>query len=379
MKLRWKSVTLELKNTLRTTHGGKDWTRNVFVYVDEGIGEASAVSYHGETRAGVMVSLLRAALSVLPKHTGPINSADQIRAILGELPSGSQAARAAIDIALHDLWGKQTDQPLYQLLGVSPDTLPQTSFTIGIDKPEIMVERAKNWGMPILKVKLGRKHDDAIVRAIREVTPARLRVDANGGWSFEQAVAIIPRLADYGVEFVEQPLRVGDLEGLRRLRALKLPVPIFVDESVETAREVKAHAGLVDGVVIKLMKTGGIQGALEAIHTARSLNMQVMLSCMTETSVGVTAAAHLGGLCDYLDLDSSLRIRHDPHRGLNYEGATLTLPSGPGLGLTPRAGERPGLKFSTLVRDLKSDSGEWLRYLKKGRRSKKLKPAVKNV
>jgi len=161
-------------------------------------------------------------------------------------------------------------------------------------------------------------------------------VDANAGWTREQAAAMIPRLAQYDVELVEQPLAVGDLEGLRWLRAQKFGVPIFADESVKTARDVAAHAGAVDGVVIKLMKTGGIREALRAIHTARALDLQVMLSCMIESSVGVTAAAHLAPLCDYADLDGPLLIRNDRFNGIRYDGARMILPEGAGLGVVER-------------------------------------------
>jgi L-alanine-DL-glutamate epimerase-like enolase superfamily enzyme len=165
-------------------------------------------------------------------------------------------------------------------------------------------------------------------------------VDANAGWGREEAAELIPRLAAYGLELVEQPLAPGDIEGLRelrqRLRSQGVQTPLFADESARTAREVAALAGAVDGVVIKLMKSGGIREALRAIHTARALDMQVMISCMIESSVGVTAAAHLAPLCDYADLDGPLLIRDDPYTGLQYEGSRLRLPEGPGLGVRRR-------------------------------------------
>jgi len=164
-------------------------------------------------------------------------------------------------------------------------------------------------------------------------------VDANAGWSREEAAHLIPRLAEQGLELVEQPLAAEDIEGLRWLRQQMkgegVKVPIVADESVHTSQDVARLAGAVDGVVIKLMKTLGIREALRAIHTARALDMQVMLSCMVETSVGVTAAAHLAPLCDYVDLDGPLLIANDPYRGLRYQGARLLLPQGPGLGVEP--------------------------------------------
>jgi L-alanine-DL-glutamate epimerase-like enolase superfamily enzyme len=223
-------------------------------------------------------------------------------------------------------------------LGLNPERTPPTSFTIAIDAPEVMAARARESGWPVLKIKVGAGDgDEARVAAIRRATSARLRVDANAGWTREQAAALIPRLAGHDLELVEQPLAVGDLDGLRWLRAQKFGVPIFADESVKSARDVAAHAGAVDGVVVKLMKTGGLREALRAIHAARALDMQVMLSCMVETSVGVTAAAHLAPLCDYADLDGPLLIANDPYTGVRYDGARLVLPDSPGLGVSRRA------------------------------------------
>jgi L-alanine-DL-glutamate epimerase-like enolase superfamily enzyme len=161
-----------------------------------------------------------------------------------------------------------------------------------------------------------------------------LRVDANAGWDRDQAAELIPKLMDFDIELVEQPLPKGDIEGLRWLRARNYGVPILADESIKTARDVALHAGAVDGVVVKLMKSGGIREALRAIHTARALDMQVMIGCMVETSLGVTAAAHLAMLCDYVDLDGPLLIRNDPFQGLRYSGARIELNDQPGLGVS---------------------------------------------
>jgi L-alanine-DL-glutamate epimerase-like enolase superfamily enzyme len=196
-----------------------------------------------------------------------------------------------------------------------------------------MAERARQSGMPALKVKLGGGEDDlAVVRAVRNATSANLRVDANAGWSREQALDLIPRLADFDIEFVEQPLSIGDIEGLRWLKDKKVGLPIFADENVKTAKDVAAHAGAVDGVVIKLAKTGGIREALRAIHTARALGMRVMIGCMVETSLTVTAASHLAPLCDFADLDSPMLISNDPFEGIRYDGAKLLLSNRPGIG-----------------------------------------------
>ena len=330
LELTCEPVTLNLKTTFRIAHGASDQRYNVIVHLGEGLGEGAGVPYLGETQAGIMEYLQQAADRL---DGDPFLIED----LLGRLPPGSRSARAAIDIALHDLWGKRLGQPLYRLLGLNPQKMPETSFTIAIDEPGRMAELARQSGYPLIKIKLGSPEDEAIVRAVRAATGARLQVDANSGWEREQAARLVPRLAAYGLEMVEQPLSMGDIDGLRwlrrELRRQHIDVPIFADENIKTARDVAAHAGVVDGVVIKLMKTGGIREALRAIHTARALDMQVMIGCMVETSLGVTAAAHLAPLCDYADLDGPLLIRDDPFQGVCYAGSLMRLPDRPGLGV----------------------------------------------
>ena len=325
MKLSWEAVTLDLKTTFRIAHGASDQRHNVLVYIGEGTGEAAGVIQHGESQAFIIDYLT----NLIDHSWEPLILED----LLNNLPEGSQAGRAAIDIALHDLLGKQMGQPLFHLFGLNPEKAPQTSYTIAMDTPQAMAETAQEVDMPILKIKVGGPNDEAVLAAIREKSSARLLVDANTAWSREQAVEIIPRLAEYGLEMVEQPLATGDIEGLRWLREKKLGVPIFADENIKTSRDVAAHAGVVDGVVIKLMKTGGLREAVRAIHTARALDMQVMIGCMVESSVGVTAAAHIAPLCDYADLDGPLLIKNDPYQGLQYNRANLILPKSPGLGV----------------------------------------------
>ena len=329
MKIDWEPLTLELKTTFRVAHGASDQRHNVLVYLDDGVGEAAAVPYYGETQQGIIAYLN----SVPDLGDDPLD----LDGVLSKRPPGSRAARSAIDEALHDLWGKKLGQPLYRLLGLSPDKLPLTSFTIAMDEPAIMAEQAKASKYPILKIKLGSENDEEIVAAIRKATDATLRVDANAGWTRERALQIIPRLAEHGLELIEQPLAVDDVEGFfwlkDQLRAQQIKIPIFADETAKTSQDVAMLAGAIDGVVVKTMKSEGIREALRMIHTARAHAMQIMLSCMVESSVGVTAAAHLAPLCDYADLDGPLLIKNDPYRGLTYDGAKFTLPDGPGLGL----------------------------------------------
>ena len=332
MKLHWEPITLDLKTTFRVAHGASDQRHNVLVYLNEGVGEAAAVPYYGETQQGIIDYLK----SVPELGDDPFD----MDAVLAKRPAGSRAARSAIDEALHDLWGKKLGQPLYKLFGLNPNNLPLTSFTIGMDDPAVMAEQAKASGHPVLKVKLGGENDEAIVKAIRAATSAKLRADANAGWTREQALHLIPRLAEYDLEFIEQPLATEDIEGFfwlkEKLRAQKVNLPIFTDESAKTSRDVAGLAGAIDGVVVKVMKSEGIRESLRMIHTARAHDMQIMLSCMVESSVGVTAAAHLAPLCDFADLDGPLLIKNDPYRGVMYDGAQMSLPQGPGLGLERR-------------------------------------------
>jgi len=329
MKLDWEPITLDLKTTFRVAHGASDQRHNVLVYLDDGVGEAAAVPYYGETQAGIIEYLK----SVPDLGDDPFD----MDAVLSRRPPGSRAARSAIDEALHDLWGKELGQPLYKLFGLNPANLPLTSFTIGMDEPEVMAKQAKESNYPVIKIKLGSEKDEAIVAAIRKATNAQLFVDANAGWTRERALQLIPRLINYDLELIEQPLAVDDVEGYfwlkEKLRAQKVDIPIFADETAKTSHDVAKLAGSIDGVVVKTMKSEGIREALRMIHAARAHDMQIMLSCFIESSVGVTAAAHLAPLCDYADLDGPLLIKNDPYRGLKYEGAKMILPNGPGLGV----------------------------------------------
>jgi len=338
MLLRWETVTLRLRTTFRTAHGASDERHNVIVRLEHegrlGLGEAAGLSYHGESPEGIAASLQQAA-HLLQHDTGLF---EHPALLLHRLPLTSQAARAAVDVALHDLWAQRRGEPVWRLFGLDGNKVPKTSFTVALDTPEAMARRASHAciRMPILKLKLGGEGelDEAMVAAVRAAAPeATIRVDANAGWTREQAAHVIPRLAGNDLELVEQPLAADDIEGLRRLREQRFGVPIFADESVCTARDVEALAGAVDGVVIKLMKCGGLHGAQQAIAAARAHGMQVMIGSMIESSVGATAAAHLSPLCDLADLDGPLLISNDPFRGVGYDGALLLLPDAPGLGV----------------------------------------------
>jgi L-alanine-DL-glutamate epimerase-like enolase superfamily enzyme len=248
MRITTEPFDLHLRMPFTIATSSTNVRHNLLVRVDEGLGEAPIVPHYHETPQGVMDYVAQVA---------PLLGDDpfQLEDILARSPRLSAAGYAAIDVALHDLIGKRLNIPLYKLFGLNPARVPETSFTIAIDQPEVMAARAQESGLPILNVKVGAGDDVAIVRAIRGATSARLRLDANEGWTREQAATLIPQLAEYDVEFIEQPLVREDWEGLRWLKA-RVSVPIFADESAQTERDLPKLAGAIDGVVVKLMKTG---------------------------------------------------------------------------------------------------------------------------
>ncbi|MFB3042350.1 MAG: dipeptide epimerase, partial [Candidatus Poribacteria bacterium] len=249
---------------------------------------------------------------------------------------GNYAAKSAIDMALHDRLGKVLGVPLYRLWGLDPDATPCTSFTIGLDEPEMMQQKVREASeYPILKVKLGTSHDLEIIRTLREVTDKPIYVDANTAWTPKEAVRKIRELVPYGLELIEQPTHPDDLEGLKFVREHS-ELPIIADESVKRAADIPALVGCVDGVNIKLVKCGGLLEAMRIIHVARAHGLQIMIGCMIESSLGITAAAHLTPLVDYADLDGHLLIANDPYSGVRLEAGKLILPNLPGIGVIPR-------------------------------------------
>ncbi|HLV81801.1 MAG TPA: dipeptide epimerase [Chthonomonadaceae bacterium] len=255
---------------------------------------------------------------------------------------GGRGARAALDNALHDWQGKRVGLPVWKLLGLDRDAIPPTSLTVGINPPEalreIVPEILARTGARILKVKLGHPEgiaaDQTAFAAAQEAAtvPVAWRVDANGGWSVERARAMLPWLAARGVEFVEQPLARGEEAGLPAVHA-DSPLPIFVDESMSLAADIPPLAAHVDGVNLKLMKCGGLREALRIIHTARAHGLKVMIGCMSESSLAITAAAHLSPLADALDLDSHLNLHSDPFIGAILHEGRIVPGDAPGLGV----------------------------------------------
>jgi L-Ala-D/L-Glu epimerase / N-acetyl-D-glutamate racemase len=249
---------------------------------------------------------------------------------------GNASARAALSAALHDLVGKRLGVPVHRMWGLDPCKAPKSTFTIGLDSPErIRAKVAEAEQYPILKVKLGTDRDLEILQAIRGATDKEIRVDANCGWTVKRAIGMLPVLEEFGVTVLEQPLPPQDLDGLAAVSAAA-EIPVIADESCKTVVDIPPLVGKVDGINIKLAKCGGLREALRMIAVARAHDMMVMVGCMIESSLGITAAAHFTPLVDIVDLDGAALLADDPFVGAGIDGGQVSLPSGPGLGVRRR-------------------------------------------
>ena len=326
MQVEPRSLALKERFTIAT----KSWDRaeNVFVRLGwggrEGIGEVSPEDRKDESVEGVVEQLEGLDLSGIP---GPF-ALERLGALL---PAGS--ARCALDIAAHDLAAKIAGVSVADLLGLQGTSPPPTSVTVPIAPVEQMVARAEAFrDHPIIKTKVGFEGDVEALSRIREVYPGRIRVDANEGWDVEGAIEVLGRLEALDIELCEQPIKAGQFDALRRITA-STSIPVFADEDVNTAEDVARLAGVVDGVNLKLRKTGGIREAVRAIHAARALGLGVMIGCDLESGVAATAQGTVALLADHCDIDGPLLLADDPFPGVSYERGRVTLPPGPGLGV----------------------------------------------
>lgn len=342
IKLSFEPLIMRTRHPFGISYGTSSDIHNVLVRLRyenfEGVGEAAPASYHAESIPTVNAVLQRWSDSEILGND-PFAIEGVVRK-LDKSIAGNAAAKSAVETALYDLAGKMLGVPVYRLLGLSGLDAPMTDFTIGIDSLDVVekkTEEAVQAGYRILKVKQGTAFDKEIIKRVRKVAPdIPLRVDANGAWTPKQAIAMSNFLAEHGVEFIEQPLhKFAHLEDWRIVRA-NSAIPIFADESCMRANDAGRLAGCVDGVVVKLAKTGGINHALKLIHTARAFDLKIMFGCMVESSVGVTAAAHLASLVDYVDLDGAMLLANDPFEGAHYQDGYLVLPDRPGLGVIAR-------------------------------------------
>ncbi len=332
-----KVQRLNLRHTWTISRNSSDFKDNVFVRITRdgvtGWGEAAPNVRYGED-AQKTVSRLETARASL-QSADWFHYAD-IKAQLDGLITDQSCAKAALDIALLDWVAKKFNQPLFRVFGLDPDKTPITTFSIGIDTPDVVKQKVKEAAdFPVLKIKVGLKNDQEMLEAVRSVTNKPLRVDANEGWKpKEEALEKIKWLEGLGVEVIEQPLPSTMLDETKWLRE-RVNIPILADESVKTARDIPALAAAFDGINVKLMKSGGLQEALTMIKMARALGMKIMLGCMIESSVAIGAAAQISPLVDYADLDGNLLISNDPFKGPAVEKGKIILPKGPGLGVDP--------------------------------------------
>lgn len=311
------------------------WVRLVDGDGLEGWGEADPSSFYGESLETVLAAFQRLQAH-LPADPFELEAAE---ARWEQALPKNGAARAALSAALHDLVGKKLGQPLWRIWGLDPKRAPLSSFTIGLDTNEKMREKVREAAAyPILKIKLGTDRDEEILETIRDATDKPLRVDANAGWTVARAKEMIPRLSEHGVEFLEQPLDPADLDGLVDVRrvAAEYHLPLVVDESCLVAADIPRLVGRVDGINIKLAKCGSLREALRMIAAARAHGMLVMVGCMIETSLGITAAAHFTPLVDAADLDGAALTVDDPFTGATIERGQIRLPTEPGLGVKHR-------------------------------------------
>jgi len=329
-------IDLKLTVPFRIARSVQYTAPNVIVHLNHkqftGYGEAAPSDHYGESTKTVLACIQSFAEDL---GDDPF-MIDDILLRLDQIIRLNPSAKAAVDMALYDLIGKMLGIPVYKFLGLNPAHTPSTSFTLGIDTPAQMAKQAlQAKDYPILKIKVGTKNDIDVLKAIREVSTATIRVDANAGWTAKEAIKTLNVLADYNIELVEQPVASHDLSGLKLVRE-NVPIPIIADESCVTFEDIPKISECADGINIKLMKCGGIHHALKMIHTARAHHLRVMIGCMIESSLAITAAAHLTPLVDYADLDGNLLIEHDPYEGVTVKNGKLVLPDGPGLGVSKK-------------------------------------------
>ncbi|MBN1153346.1 dipeptide epimerase [candidate division KSB1 bacterium] len=334
-KLEYKIKELRLQHTWTIARNSSDVKYNVFVKYERdgivGIGEAAPNVRYNETPESTVETIEKA--KPIFEKMDPWKYVDLGYAVQGVVQEQT-AAKCAMDIALMDWIAKKLGVPLYQFYGLNKSKTPITSFSIGIDTPEVMQQKIREAERyPVLKIKVGKDNDEEILAAVREATDKTLRVDANEGWKTkEEALEKIKWLEQMNVEFIEQPLPSSMLEETKWLRE-RVNMPIIADEAVKSAADIPKLATAYDGINIKIMKSAGIQEAMRMIWMARSLGMKIMLGCMIESSCAISAAAHISPLVDWADLDGNLLISNDPFKGATVVQGKLILPDAPGLGL----------------------------------------------
>ncbi|MCY1719473.1 dipeptide epimerase [Prolixibacteraceae bacterium Z1-6] len=334
MKLRFKPYELQLKHAFNLATSSRTTTPVMLVELEHegiiGYGEASLPPYLGESHETVAKFLGKIDLS---GFNDPFRM-EEILDYVDGIEAGNRAAKASIDIALHDLLGKIMGQPWYKIWGLSPENTPNTSFTIGIDTREVVVQKTHEAAeFKMLKVKMGLDNDKEMVEAIRSVTDVPLCVDANQGWTDKhKALEMIHWLKERGIVFIEQPMPKEQIDDMAWLTA-NSPLPTIADEAFQRIHDIPKFKDVYTGINIKLMKSTGMHEAKKMIDVARTLDMKVMVGCMTETSCAVSAAAQLSPLCDWADLDGNLLISNDIFEGVKVVDGKVILNDLPGIGI----------------------------------------------
>jgi L-alanine-DL-glutamate epimerase-like enolase superfamily enzyme len=334
MEVRAHSASIPLAGEFTISRGTRSAADVVRVEVEHdgltGRGEAAPIYYRGETVESALALLEAEAHTVEPYEPFALEA---IGDALGR--DREAAGRAALDGALHDWIGRRLGVPVWRLLGLRREG-PPTSYTIGIDTVEGTRGRAhRARGYSALKVKVGGADDLERLVAIREESTAPLRVDANEGWTLEQARELVPALVELGVELIEQPFPAEDLESFRALREVEARPPIVVDEGCHDLRDVARVAGYADAINVKLAKAGGLREAVRMVHAARALGLSVMIGCMVESQLAVAPAAHISSLARWVDLDGHLLLAEQPFTGLRLDAGRVVPSDAPGLGVEP--------------------------------------------
>jgi L-alanine-DL-glutamate epimerase-like enolase superfamily enzyme len=332
MNLHVQGLDLPLKHRFTIAHQSREVQETLIVRLEEdglfGLGESTTNPFYGITLDNMREALEKFKPVLLG---GKWNTPAELWELGKEVFRDNPFAQCALDQAAWDLYTKKQGKKLYEYLDLNPQRIPTTNFTIGIDTVEKMCAKLREVNWPIYKIKLGTDQDLEIVRELRKNTNSIFRVDANCAWTVDQAISYSEELALLGVEFIEQPLAKDNLEGMREVFAHS-KLPLIADESCISEADVDKCHGRFHGVNIKLVKAGGITPALRMIQQAKALGMKTMVGCMTESSVGISAIAHIAPLLDYVDMDGAMLIAKDPAKGVRIFPDEVLFPEGPGIG-----------------------------------------------
>ncbi|TRO67405.1 dipeptide epimerase [Christiangramia sabulilitoris] len=333
MKIHFKQFDLQLRDTFKISHSSRDYQPTLILGLEDGkftgYGEAAATNYYGITVNKMIAAIQRVSHIVEQNiHRTP----EELWELTFPHLKNDLFAQCALDMALHDLHGKRKGLPLYKLWQLDHTRIPVTNYTIGLDSVEKMIQKINDFPWPIYKIKLGTPDDIRIIKELRKFTNAVFRVDANASWKVEETIKNSGELKRLNVEFIEQPLDPEDIEGLQKVYNNSV-LPLIADESCIREENVEKCANYFHGVNIKLTKCGGITPARRMISKARDLGLKVMIGCMTESSVGISAIAHLAPSLDYVDMDGAMLLKKDIAEGVKITKEKVIFPDRNGMGV----------------------------------------------